>query len=373
MAFAYSRKLKTGTFWYVRHRGQTYAAGRSREVAKRIAATIEQKDRLARFGIVDPGRSSWTLENLFKQVEGWARANRPASLGYRLGHFRRLLAYFGPQAPIEYITRSRIDEYCASPPGRAGPATINRAMATLRHALGMARAWRNESEYASDPFVGWTPIDEVKTRRAARALPRRAIRKLLRTADRLVLESPLHLRDRRREDADIVSLYLLTGSRRDEILGLRRTQICGDYLVFPPQKRGRERRFALTSDLRTILSRHDGSGEWVFPRTKGEGPRRDLRRFWATLTKEAGVAGLRIHDLRHTAITERVRTGGVLAGQALAGHRTPEMVHRIYTHLHDEALKPLDLRVTHVQHRARKMRTKRKIRNREIIENSTGP
>ncbi len=373
MAFAYSRKLKTGTFWYVRHLGKTHAAGRSRDVAKRIASKLEDKARLATFGIEDPGRCSWSLDHLFKRVESWARANRPASLDFRLGHFRRLLEYFGPEALVEQVTRSRIDEYCSNPPGKAGPASINRAMAVLRHALGMARSWGNESRYARNPFAGWTAIDESKTRRAAVALPRRAIRKLMRTATRLVYEAPPHLRDRRQEDADIVALYLLTGSRREEILAMRRSQISSECLTFPPRKRGRARRFALTAELRTILSRHEGPGDWVFPTMNGNGPRRDLRRFWATLTKEAGFPELRIHDLRHTAITERVRKGGVLAGQALAGHRTPEMVHRIYTHLHDELLKPLEVRATQVQQPTRKIGTGRKMRNREIIENTKGP
>jgi integrase len=189
----------------------------------------------------------------------------------------------------------------------------------------------------------------------------------------MVHEAPSHLRDIAQEDADIVALYLLTGSRRSEILGLRRDQICDSYLVFPPRKRGRERRFTLTSELSAILSRHAGSGEWIFPKSKGEGHRHDLRRFWSTLTKRAGCPGLRIHDLRHTAITERVRKGGVLEGQALAGHRTPEMVHRIYTHLHAEPLKPLEVRVTQMQHPPRKARTERRIWNREIIENTEGP
>jgi hypothetical protein len=50
-----------------------------------------------------------------------------------------------------------------------------------------------------------------------------------------------------------------------------------------------------------------------------------------------------------------------------------EMVHRVYTHLHDEPLKPLDRHVTRVQHSTGKTETKRKIRNREIMENTKGP
>lgn len=141
----------------------------------------------------------------------------------------------------------------------------------------------------------------------------------MRTATRLVSEAPLHLRDRRQEDAGIVALYLLTGSRREEILALRQSQISSKCLTFPPRKRGRARRFALTAELSAILSRHDGPGDWVFPTLNGEDPRRDLRRFWASLTKEAGCPELRIYDLRHTAITERVRKRACWLGRRSRG------------------------------------------------------
>jgi len=39
-----------------------------------------------------------------------------------------------------------------------------------------------------------------------------------------------------------------------------------------------------------------------------------------------------------------VKAGGVLAGMALAGHQTPEMVQRIYTHLHAEPMRPMPIK-----------------------------
>lgn len=38
-------------------------------------------------------------------------------------------------------------------------------------------------------------------------------------------------------------------------------------------------------------------------------PQRSVRTAWRSLTRKAGLAGLRIHDLRHTAITDLAEAG----------------------------------------------------------------
>jgi integrase len=54
---------------------------------------------------------------------------------------------------------------------------------------------------------------------------------------------------------------------------------------------------------------------------------------WHTLTKKAGLPGLRFHDLRHTFITQMVERGvplGVI--QTFVGHMSARMVNH-YTHI----------------------------------------
>ena len=60
---------------------------------------------------------------------------------------------------------------------------------------------------------------------------------------------------------------------------------------------------------------------------------------WKSLTEEAGLSGLRFHDLRHTFITEMVERGvplGVI--QTFVGHLSTRMV-RHYTHISTGAAK----------------------------------
>ena len=61
------------------------------------------------------------------------------------------------------------------------------------------------------------------------------------------------------------------------------------------------------------------------------------RRAWRNLTKEAGLAGLRFHDLRHHAITELAEAGvPEQTIMAIAGHVSRRMLNR-YSHVRLEA------------------------------------
>jgi integrase len=62
-------------------------------------------------------------------------------------------------------------------------------------------------------------------------------------------------------------------------------------------------------------------------------PQRSVRTAWRSLTRKAGLAGLRIHDLRHTAITDLAEAGvpeSVM--ESMAGHLSAKM-RQHYTHI----------------------------------------
>ena len=66
-------------------------------------------------------------------------------------------------------------------------------------------------------------------------------------------------------------------------------------------------------------------------------PQKTWRTAWRSLTKAAGLRGLRFHDLRHQAITELAEAGASDATMmALAGHMSREMLEH-YSHVRMEA------------------------------------
>ena len=68
-------------------------------------------------------------------------------------------------------------------------------------------------------------------------------------------------------------------------------------------------------------------------------PQHSWRTAWRTLTRAAGLRGLRFHDLRHNFITKLAEAGvHVEVTMRLAGHLSPEMT-RHYTHISDIAVR----------------------------------
>ena len=72
--------------------------------------------------------------------------------------------------------------------------------------------------------------------------------------------------------------------------------------------------------------------------TKGQ-PRSDLKRPWRRVTAHAGLAGLRLHDLRHSFASMGAASGmGLPIVGKLLGHASPSTTAR-YAHLADDPLR----------------------------------
>ena len=89
-----------------------------------------------------------------------------------------------------------------------------------------------------------------------------------------------------------------------------------------------------------VLDGLERTGLWVFPAPRGRGPRNKgwLEGFWKEVRGEAGLRGVRLHDLRHTHASIALRQGEtVLTIARLLGHRSPETTLK-YTHLADNTV-----------------------------------
>ena len=137
----------------------------------------------------------------------------------------------------------------------------------------------------------------------------------------------------------VVRLLLLTGCRKSEILTLRWSDYREGHLHLPDSKSG-PRTVWLSPPARKLLDGLDRSGEWVFPATRRKGPRKGhwLERFWCAVRAEAGLHGVRLHDLRHTHANIALRHGEtVLTIARLLGHRNPATTLRC-THFADRTV-----------------------------------
>ena len=143
----------------------------------------------------------------------------------------------------------------------------------------------------------------------------------------------------RPQQVAVIRLLLLTGCRKSEILTLRWSDYREGHLFLRDSKTG-PRTVWLSRPARTVLDGLDRTGQWVFPAACGKGPRNKgwLEGFWDTVRAEAGLRGVRLHDLRHTHASIALRQGEtVLTIARLLGHRNPETTLK-YTHLADKTV-----------------------------------
>ena len=140
---------------------------------------------------------------------------------------------------------------------------------------------------------------------------------------------------------------MLTGARRGEVLSARWEQFDFTRNVWTKpaattkQKTDHEvpvGNAALTL-LRAMREAASDDAVYLFPSHSSTGHLTEVKKAWAVICKRAGVAKLRIHDLRHSHAAFLASAGFSLPTiGALLGHSNPATTHR-YAHLLDDPLR----------------------------------
>ncbi|MCU1370247.1 MAG: Site-specific recombinase XerD [Ilumatobacteraceae bacterium] len=116
------------------------------------------------------------------------------------------------------------------------------------------------------------------------------------------------------------------------------TEVNGHHHVGPPKTRAGHRTVPIPRPVSEVLATHldRSSGPLVFSAPNGGFIRPSLfrRRFWVPATAGADLAGVRVHDLRHTAVALWIAAGASPnAIAARAGHTSVVTVLDRYGHL----------------------------------------
>jgi integrase len=146
---------------------------------------------------------------------------------------------------------------------------------------------------------------------------------------------------------EFFTLSLLTGARRQSLLAMRWVDIdLGKARWVIPatwSKHGDEMVVPLTAEAVTLLSgmrERRGASPWVFPSEKSKsGHLEEPKAAWMRLLDAAGIADLRLHDLRRTfgsRLAETGASGAVIA--AALGHKSLQSA-RSYLHLQVDAVR----------------------------------
>ena len=139
----------------------------------------------------------------------------------------------------------------------------------------------------------------------------------------------------------IVPMLILTGARKREVLDAKWEEFDLDRRQWRVSvtKAGKPRYIPLSDGVVQLLSTmpHDND-TWVFPNPKTEKPFVSIFYSWNTARKKAGLADVRIHDLRHSFASFLVNAGRSLYEvQKILGHTQIKTTQR-YAHLSQDTL-----------------------------------
>lgn len=220
----------------------------------------------------------------------------------------------------------------------ATPYQANRILALLSKLMNLAEEW--EWREGTNPCRHITKFRERARQRFLTMEEIGAVRsasvKLL--ADKEITEHA----------ASILELLLLTGARSGELASAEWAWVDWDIQIIslPDSKTGAKTIYlskAAVEVLREQQVRSNGQ-TYIYPGRSAGKHIHNLRKPWARICKEAGLEGVRVHDLRHTAASLALGSGTSLAivGRLL-GHTQVQTTLR-YAHLDtDPALQAADL------------------------------
>ena len=222
---------------------------------------------------------------------------------------------------------------------RATPILANRALALVSKMMNLAEAWGVRPD-GTNPV---RHVDRYAERPKERYLSPAELTRLgeaLRAVEATGEEHPSALL--------AIRLLALTGARRNEILELMWSSVDFDRaeLVLADSKTGPKRIPLPTAALKLLKEAPRVTGNpYVCPGERDGGHFIGLQRPWDRIRTLAGLAGVRLHDLRHTHAATGVSAGLALplVGKLL-GHTHAATTQR-YAHLRDDPVRAAAERV----------------------------
>jgi integrase len=241
---------------------------------------------------------------------------------------RIILPALGPRKVVD-VTRGEIDRLHYD--YRDTPYQANRVLALLSKVFNLAESWGMRAEW-SNPCRHVEKFKEKKRKRFLSVEELTTLGAALKAAEENGTESP--------QAIAAIRLLVLTGARMSEILTLRWDYVNFDRgaLELPDSKTG-EKSIPLSAPVLEVLSGLPviEGNPYVIPGHKRGAHLVGLQKIWERLS--AGLADVRIHDLRHSFASVGAGAGlGLPVIGALLGHLDAATTQR-YAHLQQDPLR----------------------------------
>ena len=262
------------------------------------------KDRVRR--LRDRGKSEDKIENALVTLNGYW------NLRFTNWEGKRLSAITGG------MTEQLQDKVLEN---RSG-ATANRVIATGRALFNFAIKRKASGFDGPNPFSGIEKQPEKRRKNKLRTSQIPAFFKALESVSPLMKEFFL--------------MALWTGRRAGDLKSMRWVDVdleSGTWII-PDTKADESQEVALSDPAIEILAtrKKSISSQWVFPSRSNSGHIEEYKKAWQQVRKEAGLEGLRLHDLRRSisSIAQENRIAAAVAGAQL-GHKDPSTTMKHYT------------------------------------------
>ncbi len=314
---------KRGSSWQAQVRREGYPP-LSRTFASKAYAAAWARDQERAIDRAELPASNRELKGMLLAdlLRRYSEVVTPAKRGaepeqYRIG---TLLAHGLARLALNKLSPAAIAQYRDDRLKIVQPGSVRRELAILHHCLELARReW-------GIPLTS-NPVQRITLPETAKARDRRLEGNEGEClASALTTTTVWYLRP-------LITLAIETGMRRGELLSIRWQDVdmSARTIRILKTKNGHPRTIPLTPKAVEILASMARLDERVFPVTANA-----VRLAWERLRRRAGLEDLRLHDLRHEAVSRFFEYGLTVPEVALiSGHRDPRMLSR-YTHLRPE-------------------------------------
>lgn len=210
--------------------------------------------------------------------------------------------------------------------GTGKTTTANRVLSLLSNAFEKAKLWGAYPEALPNPARGVERFPETRRQRFVRPDEMPALGAAIDQEQNVYVKAAIWL-------------YLLTGLRKNAVLRLEWKEVDFEtgVILLPPEKTKNRQHHAIpiTTALKAVL--------WAIPRLDGNpyvivGARKghhlvNITKPWDRIRERAGLADVRLHDLRHTVASWMINSGsGLELIQRTLGHSSRQVTER-YAHL----------------------------------------
>jgi integrase len=232
---------------------------------------------------------------------------------------------------LSEITKQDVAKWLADKAGEGlAPATVEKIRVIFGRSFELALEW-NVPGVTRNPTHGIKrpPINNARDRYLT-ATEAQRLRKAVAASRNTQLKF-------------IVGLLLLTGARVSELLNAKWEHIDLERRLWliPTSKTGKHRHVPLSKAAVEIIEQLPTFERcnWLLPNPATKKPFTDIKHAWQKARFDAGLPGLRIHDLRHSAASFMINSGvDLFAVGRVLGHADHKSTMR-YSHLaHDTLL-----------------------------------